>query len=169
MDLGRRPAIEGIDDPDDSEPAPPIGEWRKRLGRVGRVQGPRDREASGKPGPGESRPPPSGKTRASTLKTYVTIYGRWRIWLRRGTLRGRRLISQIISWLVRPHDARGYTESRGLDGEGGGVPPWRTGLRRLGPALSGGYSGALREDSAEPRGPAGLEDMGLGEAGSDLG
>ena len=78
MDLGRRPAIEGIDDPDDSEPPPPKGERQKRLLDEGSLID----KLAGSLDPERAVLLLGGKTRASTLKRYVTIYGRWRIWLR---------------------------------------------------------------------------------------
>ena len=105
MDLGRRPAIEGIDDPDDSEPPPPKGERQKRLLDEGSLAQAREErlqdlwasklreelveskapvidKLAGSLDPERAVLLLGGKTRASTLKRYVTIYGRWRIWLR---------------------------------------------------------------------------------------
>ena len=78
MDLGRRPAIEGIDDPDDSEPPPPKGERQKRLLDEGSLP---------------------GRARSRDMSPSMPVGGYDCEGLRRGTLRGRRLISQIISWL----------------------------------------------------------------------
>ena len=105
MDLGRRPAIEGIDDPDDSEPPPPKGERQKRLLDEGSLAQAREErlqdlwasklreelveskapvidKLAGSLDPERAVLLLGGKTRASTLKRYVTIYDRWRIWLR---------------------------------------------------------------------------------------
>ena len=105
MDLGRRRAIEGIDDPDDSQAPPPKGERQKRLldegslaqAREERLQdlwasklreelveskAPVIHKLAGSLGPERAVLLLGGKTRASTLKRYVTIYGRGRIWLR---------------------------------------------------------------------------------------
>ena len=87
--IGKRPVVEGID----LQEEPPKGERLIDEGSLAQAREERlqstwasklkeELELCDALDPDRAALALAGKTRASTLKRYVTIYGRWRLWLK---------------------------------------------------------------------------------------